>query len=144
MSIRSLLLTLGGLGAACFLAIARGNTACGDDQAAAPQELLPVSQRFAPDDVSEEPSFQRHVSPLFGRLGCNGRACHGSFQGRGGFRLSLFGYDFKADHEALIKGDHPRVNLDGPLESLPEDVRPLLVERGVVLLERLDPAPRPP
>ena len=95
MSIRSLLLTLGGLSAVCL------STARGEDQAAAPQELLPVSQRFVPDDVAEEPSFQRHVSPLFGRLGCNGRSCHGSFQGRGGFRLSLFGYDFKADHEAL-------------------------------------------
>src|SRR5438477_1703664 len=117
MSIRSLLLTLGGLGAACFLATARGNTARGDDQAAAPQELLPVSQRFAPDDVTEEPSFQRHVSPLFGRLGCNGRSCHGSFQGRGGFRLSLFGYDFHADHEELLKGDPIRANKDKPLES---------------------------
>jgi hypothetical protein len=118
MSIRTLLLTLGGLGAVCFLAAARGNTACGYETAAAPQELLPVSQRFAPDDVSEEPSFQRHVSPLFGRLGCNGRSCHGSFQGRGGFRLSLFGYDFKADHEALVKGDKPRVSTDSPLDSL--------------------------
>src|SRR5262245_30196908 len=110
---RCFLLTLGGLGAACLNAAARG-----DDQAAAPQELSQVSQRFAPADVSEEPSFQRHVSPLFGRLGCNGRACHGSFQGRGGFRLSLFGYDFKADHEALTKGDKPRVDLTTPLESL--------------------------
>src|SRR4051812_11777027 len=118
MSIRALLLTLGGLGAACFLATARGNAARGDDQAAAPQELLPISQRFAPDGVSEEPSFQRHVSPLFGRLGCNGRACHGSFQGRGGFRLSLFGYDFKADHEALMKGDKPQVSVESPLDSL--------------------------
>ena len=118
MSIRSLLLTLGGLGAVCLLATARGNAARGDDQAAAAPGAFTVSQRFVPDNVSEEPSFQRHVSPLFGRLGCNGRACHGSFQGRGGFRLSLFGYDFKADHEALTKGDHPRVNLDGPLESL--------------------------
>ncbi len=118
MSIRTLLLTLGGLGAACLLATARDNSARGDDQAAAPQELLPVSQRFVPSDVAEEPSFQRHVSPLFGRLGCNGRACHGSFQGRGGFRLSLFGYDFKADHESLAKGDKPRVSVDSPLDSL--------------------------
>jgi hypothetical protein len=34
------------------------------------------------------------VGPLLGRLGCNGRACHGSFQGQGGFQLSLFGYDY--------------------------------------------------
>src|SRR5262245_26497058 len=78
----------------------------------------PVSQRFAQADVSEEPSFQKHVSPLFGRLGCNGRACHGSFQGRGGFRLSLFGYDFKADHDELLKGEPQRANKDKPLESL--------------------------
>jgi hypothetical protein len=81
-------------------------------------ELVPVTQRFASADVQEEPNFQRHVSPLFGRLGCNGRSCHGSFQGRGGFRLSLFGYDFKADHEALLAADSPRVDVKNPLESL--------------------------
>src|SRR5688500_4677013 len=79
--------------------------------------LPPISERFAKEDVSEEPNFQRHVSPLFGRLGCNGRSCHGSFQGRGDFRLSLFGYDFKADHEALLDKAHPRVVASEPLES---------------------------
>jgi len=92
------------------LLVAGRSTAAGD-------ALPPVSERFAASDVSEEPSFQKHVSPLFGRLGCNGRSCHGSFQGRGGFRLSLFGYDFKADHEELLKGDPPRANKDKPLES---------------------------
>ncbi|MBW3595657.1 MAG: DUF1549 domain-containing protein [Planctomycetes bacterium] len=57
-----------------------------------------------------------------GRLGCNGRACHGSFQGKGGFRLSLFGYDFEADHKALTEevGDEGsvRVNRETPEESL--------------------------
>jgi hypothetical protein len=80
--------------------------------------LPPVNERFASEAVTEEPSFQRHVSPLFGRLGCNGRSCHGSFQGRGGFRLSLFGYDFKADHDELLKGEPLRANKDKPLESL--------------------------
>ncbi|HEX5104864.1 MAG TPA: hypothetical protein VFV87_13685, partial [Pirellulaceae bacterium] len=82
------------------------------------EALPPVNERYAKDDVSEEPDFQRHVSPLFGRLGCNGRSCHGSFQGRGGFRLSLFGYDFKADHDELLKGEPLRANKDKPLESL--------------------------
>jgi hypothetical protein len=45
---------------------------------------------------------------------------------------------------ALSPNGGARVVLDGSLESLPENVRPLLVERGVVPLERLDPAPRPP
>ncbi len=66
--------------------------------------LPPASERFAQTDVEETPDFQRHVVPLLSRLGCNGRACHGSFQGQGGFQLSLFGYDFKADHDALTKG----------------------------------------
>jgi len=78
----------------------------------------PISQRFRSGDTKEVPQFRKHMVPLMGKLGCNGRACHGSFQGRGGFRLSLFGYDFKADHTAMTKGDDPRVNLQKPLESL--------------------------
>jgi hypothetical protein len=77
-----------------------------------------IDMRFASDDVSEQPDFRRHILPLVGQLGCNGRACHGSFQGQGGFRLSLFGYDFKADHENLLAGDEPRTNLEKPVDSL--------------------------
>src|SRR6516162_6387334 len=77
-----------------------------------------VDERFGSPDAAEVPDFQKHVVPLLGRLGCNGRACHGSFQGQAGFRLSLFGYDFKADHEALLGGKTPRVNLKQPSESL--------------------------
>ncbi len=90
-----------------------------------PRLLPPASQRFAqPDlgqDTAEVPDFQRHILPLMGRLGCNGRACHGSFQGQGGFRLSLFGYDFQADHKALLaeaeSEEGPRTNLKNPLAS---------------------------
>ncbi len=81
-------------------------------------ELPPTSERFSQADTREVPDFQRHVLPLLGRLGCNGRACHGSFQGQGGFRLSLFGYDFATDHEALLAGDEPRVNRQKPADSL--------------------------
>ncbi|GIW93831.1 MAG: hypothetical protein KatS3mg110_1872 [Pirellulaceae bacterium] len=94
----------------CLGAVARADN---------PNNVLPsVAERFASEDVSEVPSFQRHVVPLFGRLGCNGRACHGSFQGRGGFRLSLFGYDFQADYEALLDPSSTRVDREHPLESL--------------------------
>jgi hypothetical protein len=78
----------------------------------------PITERFDRGSVEEVPSFQRHVVPMLGRLGCNGRACHGSFQGRGGFRLSLFGYDFQADHDALLDAESPRINLDDVSESL--------------------------
>lgn len=83
--------------------------------------LVPLSQRIAPvgDAAAEEvPDFQRHVSPLLGRLGCNGRACHGSFQGQGGFQLSLFGYDFEHDYQALLEPDTDRVATEAPLESM--------------------------
>lgn len=76
----------------------------------------PVSVRLT--DSNETPDFQKHVLPLLGRLGCNGRTCHGSFQGQGGFSLSMFGYDFAADHEAMTGGDEPRVNISKPDDSL--------------------------
>jgi len=78
----------------------------------------PLTERFAAKNVEEIPSFQRHVVPMLGRLGCNGRACHGSFQGRGGFRLSLFGYDFQADRDALLDEESPRIDLENVNESL--------------------------
>jgi len=80
--------------------------------------IAPIDKRFAAADAAETPDFQRHVAPLLGRLGCNGRSCHGSFQGRGGFRLSLFGFDFKFDHDSLAAGDKPRINREKPDESL--------------------------
>ncbi len=82
--------------------------------------LAPVTQRYAGklDEIHETPDFQKHVIPVMSRLGCNGRACHGSFQGRGGFQLSLFGYDFKADHEALFDEKSPRVDVEKPSRSL--------------------------
>jgi hypothetical protein len=47
--------------------------------------------------------FDRHVASLFGRLGCNAGSCHGSFQGRGGLNLSLFGHDPAHDFQALTR-----------------------------------------
>lgn len=74
-----------------------------------------VVRRFATlNGTMESPDFQKHVVPLLGKLGCNGRACHGSFQGRGGFRLSLFGYDFRLDHDELAG----RLDPQTPAESL--------------------------
>ncbi len=88
------------------------------DKVAGSEQAARIDRRFAVETVTETPDFRQHVVPLMGKMGCNGRACHGSFQGRGGFRLSLFGYDFKSDHEALTKGDKPRVNSAAVAESL--------------------------
>jgi hypothetical protein len=76
-----------------------------------------VKHRFS-EAVDEVPDFQRHVVPLLGRLGCNGRSCHGSFQGKGGFTLSMFGYDFASDHEQLLDAERGRVIADDVDSSL--------------------------
>jgi hypothetical protein len=81
---------------------------------------LPVpSQRFASLEKAEEPSFRRHVIPMFSRLGCSGRECHGAFAGQGGFQLSLFGYDFDHDHKEITSDpDEVRINKESPEKSL--------------------------
>ncbi|WP_419189621.1 DUF1549 and DUF1553 domain-containing protein [Stieleria marina] len=83
-----------------------------------PVKVAPLSERFANADSDAVPDFQKHVIPLLGRLGCNGRACHGSFQGRGDFQLSLFGYDFSGDHKAMLDEATGRVDVDDVDESL--------------------------
>lgn len=87
----------------------------------APQaEPLPTpSQRFGNEANGEVASFRKHVIPLLGVRGCNGRECHGSFSGKGGFQLSLFGYEFDKDHEEIVRDeDEIRVNRDLPENSL--------------------------
>ena len=76
-----------------------------------------VAHRFS-KATDETPDFQRHVVPMLGKLGCNGRACHGSFQGQGGFSLSLFGYDFATDHLSMLDEDAGRVVPESPDDSL--------------------------
>jgi hypothetical protein len=51
----------------------------------------------------QEVDFERHVMGLFSKAGCNNGSCHGSFQGKGGFRLSLFGYDPAKDFNTLTR-----------------------------------------
>ena len=46
-------------------------------------------------------SFTADVMPTMSKLGCNAGLCHGSAKGKGGFQLSLRGYDPLADHRAL-------------------------------------------
>ncbi|MBL6704536.1 MAG: PSD1 domain-containing protein [Planctomycetaceae bacterium] len=82
----------------------------------------PASTRFADGHAQEIPDFQRHIVPLLGRLGCNSAKCHGSFQGQGGFQLSLFGFDFRSDqaamHDAASSADVSRINQRDPGKSL--------------------------
>jgi Protein of unknown function (DUF1549)/Protein of unknown function (DUF1553) len=51
----------------------------------------------------EKVDFERHIMGLFSKAGCNNGSCHGSFQGKNGFRLSLFGFDPDKDFAALTR-----------------------------------------
>lgn len=69
--------------------------------------------------ADDSPSYQRHVSALFSRLGCNGGTCHGAVRGQNGFRLSLFGADPAGDHDRLPREfGGRRLNLADPAASL--------------------------
>ena len=64
-------------------------------------------------------SFNRHVLPVLTRQGCNMGACHGAVAGKGGFRLSLRGYDPPADFYTLTREARGRrVELSDPSRSL--------------------------
>jgi hypothetical protein len=70
-------------------------------------------------ETVEKVDFERHVMGVFGRMGCNSGSCHGSFQGKGGFRLSLFGYDPAKDYLALTREvEGRRLNRADPDNSL--------------------------
>src|SRR5438128_1970192 len=58
---------------------------------------------------SDEPvSFSREIVPTLTKSGCNQGACHGSQHGRGGFRLSLFGFDPAFDHTQIVQSAEGR------------------------------------
>lgn len=94
--------------------------------------LPPASQRYANAENADTPDFQRHVVPLLGRLGCNGRNCHGSFQGQADFRLSLFGYDFQMDHDGLT-GNATETN--GKRVDREEAARSLILQKPTLQID---------
>lgn len=85
--------------------------------AVSPVQSAPVQM---PGGIAvEKVDFERHLMGVFGRMGCNLGSCHGSFQGKGGFRLSLFGYDPAMDYQALTRdAQGRRLNRTSPEESL--------------------------
>jgi len=63
--------------------------------------------------------FIRDVNPLLSKVGCNQGTCHGSANGKNGFKLSLRGYDAVYDYRALIDDiSGRRFNRSEPSQSL--------------------------
>src|SRR6188474_2259363 len=72
-----------------------------------------------PLSAAESVSFRRDVVAALNVGGCNSGACHGSPGGRGGFRLSLRGYDPDADYKTLTRDlGGRRMNTIDPAASL--------------------------
>lgn len=64
-------------------------------------------------------SFVRDVMPAMSKLGCNAGTCHGSAEGKNGFKLSLRGYDPIFDYRALTDDlEGRRFNRAAPERSL--------------------------
>ncbi|MFM9066156.1 MAG: DUF1553 domain-containing protein [Planctomycetota bacterium] len=81
--------------------------------------LLAIDSRGAASEGARAPSYQREVTALFGKLGCNGGTCHGAVKGQNGFRLSMFAADPLGDHERLLReSGGRRLNFFDPDHSL--------------------------
>lgn len=64
-------------------------------------------------------TFRNDVQNILARQGCNMGACHGTLAGKGGFKLSLRGYDCDADFESITRQARGRrIEMSDPGRSL--------------------------
>jgi hypothetical protein len=75
-------------------------------EAAGAKASVPVTVEKSATD--ERVSFAREIEPILTRAGCNGGGCHGAQHGRGGFRLSLFGFDPQFDYLQIVQSNEGR------------------------------------
>ncbi|MFM8273278.1 MAG: DUF1549 domain-containing protein [Gemmata sp.] len=82
--------------------------------------------------AADEPvSFAREVEPVLTKAGCNGGGCHGAQHGRGGFKLSLFGFDPAFDHLQIVQSNEGRrVVPSNPEQSILLAKPALVMEHG--------------
>lgn len=90
-----------------------------------------VAVRVAKATVDVPVSFTREIVPILTRAGCNMGSCHGAQHGRGGFRLSLLGFDPLFDHAQIVQSaEGRRVVLSDPERSILIMKPALLMEHG--------------
>jgi hypothetical protein len=65
--------------------------------------FLPAGNTAPSGPADPAISFRNEVLPILSKAGCNSGGCHGAMAGKGGFRLSLFGYNPEADHLAITR-----------------------------------------
>lgn len=63
--------------------------------------------------------FDNDILPILSKFSCNMSGCHGKAEGQNGFKLSVFGFDPRADYQALTQESRGRrVNAVVPVASL--------------------------
>jgi hypothetical protein len=86
-------------------------------QAAGKSVTVPLKVQKAAADAPV--SFSREIAPILTKAGCNQGACHGAQHGRGGFRLSLLGFDPVFDYGQIVQSaEGRRVVLSDPERSI--------------------------
>jgi hypothetical protein len=79
--------------------------------------VVPVMVRHA--DADDPVSFSREIVPVLTKAGCNQGACHGAQHGKGGFKLSLRGFDPAFDQNQIVQSaEGRRVVLSDPERSI--------------------------
>lgn len=79
------------------------------------KKTIPVKIKGAQADIPV--SFSREIVPILTKAGCNQGACHGSQHGKGGFKLSLLGFDPAFDHAQIVQSAEGRRALPSQPEN---------------------------
>ncbi|HEV8001697.1 MAG TPA: DUF1549 and DUF1553 domain-containing protein [Planctomycetaceae bacterium] len=88
-------------------------------EVAAAGKTLAVPVRISGSHRPRSLHFENDVLPILSRFGCNSSGCHGKAEGQNGFKLSIFGFDPRADRLALLEeGRGRRIFPPAPDESL--------------------------
>ena len=61
--------------------------------------------------------FENDILPILSRFGCNSSGCHGKAEGQNGFKLSIFGFDPRADRVALLEEGRGTTDFSGRAEE---------------------------
>jgi hypothetical protein len=98
-------------------------------EAGGQKQTIAVKVTHATADVPVD--FAREIVPILTRAGCNQGACHGAQHGRGGFKLSLLGFDAAFDHAQIVQSaEGRRVVLSDPERSILLQKPALVMEHG--------------
>lgn len=96
-------------------------------QAGGSTQTIPVEVANASVDTPVD--FVKEIVPILTRTGCNMGSCHGAQHGRGGFRLSLLGFDPQFDHAQIVQ------SAEGRRVVLSDPERSILLQKPVVQME---------